>query len=70
MIKCKYYHTKHKTVYTYNQYTGAPIANDTMVGECWGTKECEECSCEGNELVCDFYENVRTKAFEKLHNNK
>ena len=31
-------------------------------GVCWGTKECEPCSCKGNELKCDFYPEVIEKA--------
>lgn len=28
-------------------------------GVCLGTKECDECSCEGNEYLCDFYPEKR-----------
>ena len=28
-------------------------------GVCLGTKECEECNCEGNEWNCDFYPEKR-----------
>lgn len=31
-------------------------------GVCYGTKECEPCSCKGNELKCDFYPEVIEKA--------
>lgn len=31
-------------------------------GYCKGTKEVEPCKCEGNELNCDFYPEVREKA--------
>mgnify|MGYP003557632883 CR=1 FL=1 len=33
--------------------------------ECWGTREREECSCNGHKINCDFYEDIRNKAFEK-----
>lgn len=26
---------------------------------CWGTKECEECSCGGDETKCTFYPEKR-----------
>lgn len=31
-------------------------------GFCWGTKEKDICSCEGNELNCTFYAYKRAKA--------
>lgn len=31
-------------------------------GVCWGTKECEACSCDGDESRCDFYEYIRERA--------
>lgn len=30
--------------------------------ECWGTKERDLCSCEGDEAKCDFYEYKRKEA--------
>lgn len=30
--------------------------------ECWGTKERELCSCNGDQTKCDFYPDVRAKA--------
>lgn len=53
--KCTSYHTRKKTIYTYNRFTGAPIPQDIDVGICWGTKECDECSCGGDLTQCDFY---------------
>lgn len=32
------------------------------IGVCWGTKECEACSCGGEESKCDFYDYVRRRA--------
>ena len=32
------------------------------IGVCWGTKECEPCSCNGDEAKCDFYDYVRNRA--------
>ena len=62
MSKCKCYHTQNKLKYTYDQITGSPIPHDVEVGVCWGTKECDECRCEGDESKCDFYPEVRAKA--------
>ena len=60
--KCHCYHTQKKTRYTYNQFTGSPIPHDIEVGVYWGTKECDECDCDGDEIKCDFYPKVREKA--------
>lgn len=38
------------------------------IGVCWGTKECEACSCGGDESKCDFYDNVRKRATPKTTN--
>ena len=62
MDKCDKYHLYDKWVITYNPVSGAPIRNTRPVGVCWGTKEQDECSCEGNRCDCDFYETVRVKA--------
>lgn len=62
MNKCDSYHLQPKTRYTYNQFTGKPIAHDIKVGVCWGTRECDECSCGGDKTKCDFYPEVREKA--------
>lgn len=31
------------------------------IGVCWGTKECEACSCGGDESKCDFYPDKRKR---------
>ena len=38
------------------------------IGVCWGTKECEACSCGGDESRCDFYEDKRKKVTPKTTN--
>jgi len=38
------------------------------IGVCWGTKECEACSCGGDESKCDFYEDKRKKVTPKITN--
>ena len=62
--KCDCYHIEKKRQYTYHPITGDPIGHDVYVGVCWGTKECEECSCGGDKIQCDFYPEVRKKARE------
>ena len=32
---------------------------------CWGTRECDPCSCGGDETKCDFYPEKRSKAMKK-----
>ena len=31
---------------------------------CWGTKETEQCSCDGYPSKCDFYEYMRKRSYE------
>ena len=38
------------------------------IGVCWGTKECEACSCNGDEAKCDFYDYVRKRARKTITN--
>ena len=64
MKKCDCYHITAKKYYTYNKLTGAAISHERKVGECWGTKECDECNCGGNRSKCDFYEDVRKEALK------
>lgn len=64
--KCKCYHTQQKTRYTYNQFTGSFIPHDVEVGVCWGTKETDECNCDGDETKCNFYPEVRAKAKKEI----
>jgi len=65
MKKCDCYHIQTKRQYTYNPITGDPIGHDVKIGVCWGTKECEECSCGGDETKCDFYPEVRKRGRKK-----
>lgn len=46
-MSCKYYHAEHN-------FLG-------KIGVCWGTKECEACSCDGDEAKCNFYDYVRER---------
>lgn len=61
MAKCDSYHTRETRRYTYDQYTGEPIAHKVTIGICYGTFECEECKCGGDRSKCDFYPENKTK---------
>lgn len=39
-----------------------PCTRSIKVGFCNGTRERERCSCKGNRLDCDFYQEVKEKA--------
>lgn len=70
MKKCDSYHLQPKTQYIYHPLTGSPIAHDIEIGVCWGTRECDECSCGGDRTKCDFYPYVRDKAEKEIENTK
>lgn len=38
------------------------------IGVCWGTKEREACTCNGDEAKCDFYDYVRKRAKKTITN--
>lgn len=65
MDKCDCYHTRKKLIYTYNPITRSPIPHDIEVGVCWGTKETDECNCDGDMTQCDFYPEVRKKGIRE-----
>lgn len=54
---CSCYHTKVKT-----KWSDYGPSTTIYQGVCWGTKECEECSCNGDKLKCDFYDYIREQA--------
>ena len=59
-LPCSCYHTTMKKEPRYNTITGQiDHYEDIEYGICWGTKECEMCSCGGNKKNCDFYEYKR-----------
>ena len=70
MKKCDSYHLQPKTRYTYHPITGGIIAHDIEVGVCWGTRECDECHCGGDQTKCDFYPYVRERAKKEVENAK
>lgn len=67
MSKCDCYHTRKKLI---SGHTGfGPYSRWITVGECWGTKERDECTCGGYTNKCNFYpekrdNNVETSAIE------
>lgn len=66
-VKCDSYHTKDRTRFTYDRYTGKCDGSYTeTVGVCWGTRECDECRCEGNKLYCTHYPEIRKEAKKEL----
>lgn len=65
MKKCDCYHIQSTIKYRYNSTTGDPIPFTAQEGVCWGTKEMDICSCDGDRTKCDFYPEVREKALEE-----
>lgn len=59
-MKCDCYHEKVMNVWNPRIYRDG--SGYETVGFCYGTKECDRCSCKGNRLECDFYPEVREKA--------
>lgn len=50
-----------------------PVDQRTVIdriGYCRGTKNYNDCQCNGDRLNCDFYEEVRKKAIEELKNGQ
>lgn len=66
MKKCDCYHITAKRHYIYDVVTGKSIPVEIKVGECWGTRECDECRCGGDRSKCDFYEDVRKEAVKPI----
>ena len=64
--KCDCYRTETKIRYTYHPVSGRPIGHDISVGVCNGTRERDECSCDGDRTKCDFYPKVREKAMKPI----
>ena len=59
MEQCNCYYQRLYRDYAYD-ITGTKLAIfDKLVGECWGTKEREQCSCGGDPSKCDFYPEKR-----------
>lgn len=56
--KCNCYHVQKQIKYSNYGTTSSTIYQ----GVCWGTKECEQCFCRGEEIKCDFYPHIRERA--------
>lgn len=54
MEKCKCWEEKEVTMGYYHDY---PMKKVKQI--CNGTRECEECSCDGDTTKCDFYPEKR-----------
>ena len=63
---CDCYRVESKKKYVHHPITGQPIVRNVTVGVCWGTKEIDECNCDGNRTKCDFYPEVREKAKKEI----
>ena len=67
MNKCSSYHERTERKYIFNPFTGEPAGSYLRTyGVCYGTKECEACSCDGDETRCSFYPEKREKAIKAL----
>ena len=63
MSKCDCYHEQiinnpPKSIIKNNQFHSTH-GNIITISKCWGTKECEECTCGGDTSKCDFYPEKR-----------
>lgn len=77
MKKCDSYHVRKERRYLNDfekgYYYALGIKKDYIeeeVTECYGTRECDPCSCGGDRTKCDFYEDVRKKAKAELKKAK
>lgn len=61
MKKCDCYHIQ--PTIKYKDDCIPFMAHD---GVCWGTREQDICSCGGDRTKCDFYPDVREKAFQEI----
>lgn len=57
---CSCYHEVAHHEPRYNVYTGdVSYYEDVVHGECWGTKDCQECRCNGDIKNCTHYPEKR-----------
>ena len=70
MNKCECYRTRTERRYFSDYEKGCAAAQgkllpdyeDICKGVCFGSREVDYCSCDGDISKCDFYENVRKEA--------
>lgn len=55
--KCEHWEEKYQFISWYDTY--APNLSDKPIQICKGTKECKNCSCNGDVTKCDFYPEKR-----------
>lgn len=66
---CKCYFTRTRKTKLYG-VLGNPSIEESY-GVCYGTRECDECSCGGDPAKCDFYPDTREKhTFDKKGDGK
>lgn len=53
--RCSCYEEREVTIYRYNYYDGSPIPIKKTQGFCRGTREVEQCFCNGNKGDCTHY---------------
>lgn len=73
MEKCSCWQEKLEKKPLYDRYTGEIEKYYTVSKQyCTGTRECDECKCNGDELNCTFYPEVieRAKANRKSDSKK
>lgn len=67
MDKCKCYYIRR---YIKGWKDSSTPVYEREVGVCYGTKEKEECICDGDRTKCDFYPEIRKKALEETQEHK
>jgi len=71
MSKCSCYHAR--TIVTYDDILRGikqPVKVGDIEGVCYGTKEMDECFCNGDPLKCTFYPEKRAQAEKELTKNE
>lgn len=66
MKKCECYHEV--ITEAYNSYLD--LTRVVKEGQCWGTKERDICSCQGDRCKCGFYPHVKQKALKEKQSKK
>lgn len=71
MSKCKCFQLKNKPINLFNPATGESYkCYETLVGVCSGTRELDECNCNGDRCKCDFYPEIRIEANKEKSKDK
>ena len=59
MNKCDYYKSGER--FECHTYNGRPLGMMVPYNYCNGTKERDECTCNGDKTKCNFYPEIRKK---------